>query len=577
MDAYHKMAPARRGPRAFARLMTVSFAQPVPLLALRKQCSRLALLAALLSLVCLASPGALVADDLLACAPAELAAPVSGSLVICGGGKLPEPVLNRFVELAGGKDARIVVIPTASGIVDTPEGMEKKIEFWRQAKVAALSIVHTRSREEADNPSFSKPLTSATGVWFTGGFQWRLADTYVNTVVEKMVRAVLDRGGVVGGTSSGAAVMSPVMIRRYMPDEPKAEVGRGFGLLPGTVIDQHFIKRNRQDRLIDVLDTHPGFVGLGIDEGTALVAQGRRLSVLGDSNVVTCLAASPDRPLKLQVLKSGDEVDLVELSRAAIARAKPRKDKSLVTTPSVPHGTLVIVGGGGTPPEAVKRFIAAAGGPEAPLVVVSTAQGDTIPSAASVTGFLTKAGAKHVRQLHARNPQEATTPENLALLREAKGVWFGGGRQWRLVDAYQDTEAEKLFHEVLERGGVIGGSSAGATIQASYLCRGSPLGNTEMMAEGYERGFGFLRGVAIDQHFSQRKRFADMEQLKKAHPNLIGLGIDESTALIVRGSKAEVIGAHQVAVYDRRNPKSDTLCDHTVLKPGDTYDFKNAK
>ena len=109
---------------------------------------------------------------------------------------------------------------------------------------------------------------------------------------------------------------------------------------------------------------------------------------------------------------------------------------------------------------------------------------------------------------------------------KATGVWFGGGRQWRFVDAYEGTKAHPLMKEVLKRGGVIGGSSAGATIQGDYLCRGSPFGNEEIMYEGYERGLGFLPGVAIDQHFSRRKRFADMTALVKAYPQLLGVGLE---------------------------------------------------
>ena len=125
---------------------------------------------------------------------------------------------------------------------------------------------------------------------------------------------------------------------------------------------------------------------------------------------------------------------------------------------------------------------------------------------------------------------------------------------------------------MLRRGGVIGGSSAGATIQGSYLVRGNPLGNSQIMAEGYERGFAFLPGVAIDQHFSQRNRFADMLQLKQAYPHLIGLGIDESTAVIIRGHEMEVVGEHQVAVYDR---KSDLSAEqpYQVVESGDLFDL----
>src|SRR5258708_39264612 len=97
-------------------------------------------------------------------------------------------------------------------------------------------------------------------------------------------------------------------------------------------------------------------------------------------------------------------------------------------------------------------------------------------------------------------------------------------------------------HGVLRRGGVSGGSSAGATIQGDYLVRGSPLGNEEMMAAGYEHGFAFLPGTAIDQHFAQRNRFADLSKVVAAHPQLLGIGLDESTAIIVQGHIAEVVG-----------------------------------
>ena len=129
-----------------------------------------------------------------------------------------------------------------------------------------------------------------------------------------------------------------------------------------------------------------------------------------------------------------------------------------------------------------------------------------------------------------------------AALTDAGGVWFGGGRQWRFMDAYEGTQAPALFRQVLARGGVIGGSSAGASIQAEYMVRGNPLGNTDMMAWGYERGLGFLRGVAIDQHFTQRGRHKDLEGVIARHPQLLGIGIDETTAILVQSHIAEVLG-----------------------------------
>jgi cyanophycinase len=301
----------------------------------------------------------------------------------------------------------------------------------------------------------------------------------------------------------------------------------------------------------------------------------------------------------MQVLRAGDEADLVELSRAAIARARQPKavggkadgakavgakavgfkvdaaNVSAAGLPCVPKGTLVIVGGGRTPAVAVRQFIDAAGGPDAPLVVVTTAQAQR-PAEAEAIGWLLRAGARHVRQLHTVDREHANDPRVVEMLEAARGVWFDGGRQWRLVDAYLDTQAETLFRRVLERGGVIGGTSAGATIQASYLLRGSPLGNSEIMAEGYERGFGFLPGVAIDQHFSERNRQNDMAQVKLRHPELVGLGLDEDTALIVRGQHCQVIGRGSVSVFNRPARDAASPPPRDVLRAGDAYDFRTA-
>lgn len=351
----------------------------------------------------------------------------------------------------------------------------------------------------------------------------------------------------------------------------------GFGFLEGAVVDQHFKKRNRQNRLMQALELRPGHVGIGIDESTALVVRGRSLEVVGDSDVTLSLAPSSGRPAREQSLTVGQKEDLVKLSRAAIARTRPLFPASRSPIPEVKLGTLVIVGGGTTPREAVDTFLTAAGGKQAAIVVVSNALGDEPPEEQKVCGWLTEAGASNVRQFHARDKQDLASRDLQAQLQEAKGVWFTGGRQWRLVDAYLDTPIQALFQAVLNRGGVIGGTSAGATIQGEYLVRGNPLGNEDMMAEGYERGFGFLPGVAIDQHFTQRDRFEDMTGLKKTFPQLVGLGIDEATALIVRGTTMEVVGKSQVAVFDRQPDDPESEPEYEVVKAGQKYDFKQRR
>lgn len=140
------------------------------------------------------------------------------------------------------------------------------------------------------------------------------------------------------------------------------------------------------------------------------------------------------------------------------------------------------------------------------------------------------------------------------------------------------TEAHRLMKDVLNRGGVISGSSAGASIQASYLARANPLGNIDIMADGYERGgLGFIRGVAIDQHFSQRRRQKDMTQLVNRYPQLLGIGLDERTAIVVQKSIAEVVGDGKVHFYDRRKPVWPDRADYDAYESGTIYDLSLRK
>jgi cyanophycinase len=242
----------------------------------------------------------------------------------------------------------------------------------------------------------------------------------------------------------------------------------------------------------------------------------------------------------------------------------------------VSKGTLVIVGGGGAGPEIWKKFIEASGGPDALIVFVPTANEDPLPKVAPEERSLKQYGATNVKRLHTRSPKEANDPEFSEILTKAGGVWFSGGRQWHFVDSYAGTLTEKRFHEVLARGGAIGGSSAGASIQSEYMPRGHPLGNTVVSAEGYEHGLGFLPGCAVDQHFFVRKRLADMTGLMKRYPQYLGIGLDEGTAIVVTGSTAEVIGKTKVAFYDTRKKTIDDK-DYVEVKAGEKYDLKERK
>jgi len=494
---------------------------------------------------------------------------IQGSLVLCGGGKLPEAVRDRFIKLAGGKEARLVIIPTASGDDTIADDAREVAEIWKSREPASITLLHTRARGQADDGAFVEPLRHATGVWITGGRQSQIAAAYSGTLVERELCALLARGGVVGGTSAGAACQSRVMIVRGRIHEVP-----GLGLVPGAIVDQHFLARERKARLFEALAAHPGLVGLGIDEGTALIVRGRTLECLGDSTVTVCLAAGGGRLAQEFVIQPGKTSDLTMFRRAARDRLVSPFPGETLASPEVPHGALVIAGGGRIPEEVAQKFIELCGGPESPIVVLPAESGELRRGRRAEGGFLTRAGAKNVQVLKARNRAEVESTEFLGVIKQARGIWFGGGRQWRFVDDFEGTPAVEAFRELLSRGGAIGGSSAGATIQGEYLVRGSPLGNEEMMAPGYERGVALLPGTAIDQHFAERNRFADMSRVVSAHPQLLGIGLDESTAIIVRGHKAQVIGRRQAHFYDRSKPVGAGEPDHISVSAGGSYDLK---
>ena len=495
---------------------------------------------------------------------AEPVAKLRGALLLHGGGRIGEAVRSRFLELAGGKSARLVVIPTADP--DDPLG-DDHLDLWRSLEPESIVRLHAETREQAVDPEFSTPLGTATGVWISGGRQSRLAQTYVDTPVVNSLQAIIHRGGIVGGSSAGAAIASQIMLLRD-------EVRTGFDLLPGSIIDQHFLARKRHDRLLRAVETARQRVGLGIDEDTALIVKGRQLEVVGSSTVTVCLPASEHRPARTIELSTGTPADYIALARAAQARGAASFPLEQTLPPRVDSGALVIVGGGGIPAGLLERFIELAGGQDAPLVYVPCEEQEVIATEPAFVEQLRRSGAKNVTWIHTKDRKQASHDQQfLTPLKAARGIWFGGGRQWNLVDSYQNTTAHKLMHDVLSRGGVIGGSSAGASIQGDYMPRGDPLGNINIIAEGYERGLGFLTGVAIDQHFAQRNRFADMSELTREFPQLLGIGLDESTAIVVPKEIAEVLGAGNVAFYDARTPREPDKLDYLSLGAGRSYDL----
>jgi cyanophycinase len=220
-----------------------------------------------------------------------------------GGGALPEAMYEEFIKLTG-LDAKLVVIPTASS---RDVEIEKIKDQWRSRGLKEISVMHTNDRNVASSAEFIEPLRTATAVWFSGGSQQRIADAYLGTPVEDELYELLKRGGVIGGSSAGAAIQSSVMISSGN-DPPK--ITTGLRLLPNAIIDQHFLKRNRLARLIAAIRSHPDLIGLGIDEGTAIIVSNKEYKVVGDSYVLRIELI--DGSLKIDAFEDGDIIPMAD-------------------------------------------------------------------------------------------------------------------------------------------------------------------------------------------------------------------------------------------------------------------------
>ena len=235
-------------------------------------------------------------------------------------------------------------------------------------------------------------------------------------------------------------------------------------------------------------------------------------------------------------------------------------------------GSLVIAGGAIRDPAIVAKFVDLAGGSDSPIVVIPTAGGgEEYDQSWAGLAIFAGHGATNLTVLHTTDPDVANTDAFVRPIREARGVWLSGGRQWRLADAYLHTAVHREIQAVLDRGGVVGGSSAGATILGDYLVRGDTATNVTMMGD-HEEGMAFLKGVAIDQHLLRRNRHFDLIEVIRARPDLIGIGLDENTAIVVEGDTFEVIGQSYAVIYDHER-MLDSGGLFYFLAPGDTYDL----
>ena len=237
-------------------------------------------------------------------------------------------------------------------------------------------------------------------------------------------------------------------------------------------------------------------------------------------------------------------------------------------------GWLMVVGGGGLPRSSADRFKTlaqqargGAGGPSATIVYIPTNDGldySTPESCADAVAALEASTGWHgmVVLLHTTDPRQADRPGFYAPIDAAGGVFFGGGRQWRMADAYGGTATEAALHRVLARDGILGGSSAGASIQGDFMVRGDTASNAAVIGD-HTVGFGFVHNVGFDQHTLRRNRQNDMIEAVAANPEILGFSMDEQTSVLIRGDELEVLGSVARGVYSYVAVTDGTLWSDT--------------
>lgn len=227
-------------------------------------------------------------------------------------------------------------------------------------------------------------------------------------------------------------------------------------------------------------------------------------------------------------------------------------------------GALLLMGGEATNTYFLTHFAGLVGGLDKKIMLIPTAMDEQLLDSKEDTSLLLRTfiefGFTDITIAHARNRNYANSKAFNNLLCKADGVWICGGRQWRLAQAYVGTEVEGSLKKILNNGGVIAGTSAGASILSSFLVRGDSLSNV-LMIGSFKKGFGLLKNCAVDQHHLARNRQFDMFEILEQHPNLLGLGIEENTGIVIQDNRFRVIGEGYVCVYDgtRWSEERDTI------------------
>ena len=507
---------------------------------------------------------------------------INGTVIACSGPAIEPAVARRFMTSGGNDKGKFVVVwlDKASIAIPFQELLDREKDVVKFGNTNKLPTATNTSEYN----SFKRSLESATGILLLSSQP--LNEEVKNLVIE--IRSQLQNRIAEGNVVCGVGPVVDYFGKFQLQPQPDGTtLNSGLNLIPDTIIQSNYSYEISRETLNSAIALRPHCVSIGIPKNTGTVLQGRKLRTYGNGKTTFTITANERQPFRIQHLAQAGRcaspydqvVDLTAWRRDAIERQLPQFPPAEPPAPMVAgSGTLFIVGGGGMPRGMMREFVELAGGDKARIVYIPCTENDFVSPDQGIIRQWKAMGVASATVLHTKDRNKANSDEEfLKPLSSATGIWFGGGRQWNFVDSYYGTQAHKLMKDVLNRGGAIGGSSAGASVQGNYLARANPVANFDIMAPGYERGLGFLPGVAIDQHFSQRGRQKDMTQLVNRYPQLLGIGIDEGTALKVNGSTAEVQGRGKAFFYDRRQPVIPGQDDFLALENGHKFHLVERK
>jgi len=541
-----------------------------------------------------------------------------------GGGGVQEYVRQEFLRLAGGKNARVLLLPSdeeqrrpGEKLAAYEERLGRRGVYGRWQELcrgngAHFQFLHWDCPEDPDHSRFFSVLEEASGIWIPAEDQeWVIrrfaGDPLKPTRFQLALRNLMARGGVVGASGGGMASLAETVIAGNIADADggwtRARLAFGLGLFRDTLLDQNFdVWSGRVERLTDALRNGPQLdrvarkpgvhrrtIGLGVDRHTVAILSGNTIRAIGERHVHVFVQSNGGRTLAWYRLAAGDRPLLLTTASAPdrVVLSAARTDGGGNPFGAPPGMGTVVLHGGGSTVEMYDLFPRLAGKAHPTLLHCPSASESyhRMSNQELMASDLAEVWKTDVvgslRFINADKPGRAEQPEFCGLLDTADALWIMGGDQKNLTALYvnplQPTLFQKKVRNIVARGGAVGGSSAGCAALSDVMIVGTIASDGHGPARAkLSRGLGVLANVVAEQHFDARQgrieRFAELlrnkQELGNVSPGcdpgrMVGLAVEESTALIVRGSRLSVAGKNKAHIF-LKSAAHDALTWHTL-------------